>query len=146
MNLRPIQRNEEPEINLISLIDVLLVLVLFLVLTTTFAREARLSVQLPQAAVEPRPLPLNPLEVVVDAQGRWYVAEREVIGTHRRGAAARHRADRRRGPRPAVDHPRRRQGAAPVGGDGDGGRRPARLREPRDPHGQGRTMTPPAGC
>lgn len=81
MNLRPIQRNEEPEINLISLIDVLLVLVLFLVLTTTFAREARLNVQLPQAAVEPRPLPLNPLEVVVDAQGRWYVAEREVIGT-----------------------------------------------------------------
>lgn len=81
MNLRPIERSEEPEINLISLIDVLLVLVLFLVLTTTFAHEARLNVQLPQAALEPRPLPLRPLEVVVDAQGRWYVAEREVIGT-----------------------------------------------------------------
>jgi biopolymer transport protein ExbD len=81
MNLRPIQRDEEPEINLISLIDVLLVLVLFLVLTTTFAREARLNVQLPQAAVQARPLPLKPLEVVVDAQGRWYVAEREVIGS-----------------------------------------------------------------
>ena len=81
MNLRPIQRDEEPEINLISLIDVLLVLVLFLVLTTTFAREARLNVQLPQAAVDARPLPLKPLEVVVDAQGRWYVAEREVIGS-----------------------------------------------------------------
>lgn len=81
MNLRPIDRSEEPEINLISLIDVLLVLVLFLVLTTTFAHEARLNVQLPQAAIEPRPLPLRPLEVVVDAQGRWYIAEREVIGT-----------------------------------------------------------------
>lgn len=81
MNLRPVDRSEEPEINLISLIDVLLVLVLFLVLTTTFAREARLEVQLPQAEVEPRPLPVKPLEVVVDAQGRWYVAEREVIGT-----------------------------------------------------------------
>lgn len=80
MNLRPIERSEEPEINLISLIDVLLVLVLFLVLTTTFAREARLSVQLPEAAVAPSAAPLKPLEVVVDAQGRWYVAEREVIG------------------------------------------------------------------
>jgi len=81
MNLGRVQRDDEPEINLISLIDVLLVLVLFLVLTTTFAREARLNVQLPQADVEPRTLPLKPLEVVVDAQGRWYVAEREVIGT-----------------------------------------------------------------
>lgn len=81
MNLRPVERSEEPEINLISLIDVLLVLVLFLVLTTTFAREARLDVRLPEAAAEPRAAPLKPLEVVVDAQGRWYVAEREVIGS-----------------------------------------------------------------
>ena len=81
MNLRPLQRDEEPEINLIPLIDVLLVLVLFLVLTTTFAREARLNVQLPQAATEPSAAPRKPLEVVVDAQGRWYVAEREVIGS-----------------------------------------------------------------
>ena len=81
MNLRPTLPSDEPEINLISLIDVLLVLVLFLVLTTTFAREARLNVQLPQAAIDPQSQPIAPLEVVVDAQGRWYIGDREVIGT-----------------------------------------------------------------
>jgi len=80
MNLRPIRIDDEPEINLISLIDVLLVLVLFLVLTTTFAREAQLDVELPQAAMQPRTIEQTPLEVVVDAKGRWYVAQREVLG------------------------------------------------------------------
>ena len=81
MNLRPMNTSDEPEINLISLIDVLLVLVLFLVLTTTFAHEARLNVELPQAALEPRPPPAGVLEVVIDSKGHWYVAEREVIGS-----------------------------------------------------------------
>ena len=81
MNLRPIRIDDEPEINLISLIDVLLVLVLFLVLTTTFVREARLNVELPQAALQPKPVEQTPLEIVVDAKGRWYVAQREVLGS-----------------------------------------------------------------
>ena len=80
MNLRPIRFEDEPEINLISMIDVLLVLVLFLVLTTTFAREAQLDVELPQAALQPSPIVQTPLEVVIDAKGRWYVAQREVLG------------------------------------------------------------------
>jgi biopolymer transport protein ExbD len=80
VNLRH-RRTEDPEINLISLIDVLLVLVLFLVLTTTFAREAQLNVVLPQAALQPKPVVQTPLEVVVDAKGRWYVAQREVLGS-----------------------------------------------------------------
>jgi len=81
MNFRPLRFDDEPEINLISLIDVLLVLVLFLVLTTTFAREAQLSVELPQAALEPRPMEQTPLEVVIDAKGRWFIAQREVLGS-----------------------------------------------------------------
>ena len=80
MNLRPLRLEDEPEINLISMIDVLLVLVLFLVLTTTFAREAQLDVELPQAALQPSPIEQTPLEVVVDAKGRWYVSQREVLG------------------------------------------------------------------
>jgi biopolymer transport protein ExbD len=80
VNLKPIRVDDEPEINLISMIDVLLVLVLFLVLTTTFAREAQLNVELPQAALQPTPMQQSPLEVVVDGKGRWYVAQREVLG------------------------------------------------------------------
>ena len=45
---------EEPEINVISLVDVLLVLVLFLMVSTTFMRETEISLQLPEATIETR--------------------------------------------------------------------------------------------
>jgi biopolymer transport protein ExbD len=47
VNLRPRHR-EDPEINLISLIDVLLVLLIFFMVSTTFNQEGRVKVQLPQ--------------------------------------------------------------------------------------------------
>ncbi|QJD31119.1 ExbD/TolR family protein [Methylococcus geothermalis] len=48
MNFRP-QNRDEPELNLIPMIDVLIVLMIFLVLTTTFSRETGLELQLPKA-------------------------------------------------------------------------------------------------
>ena len=49
MNLRP-RRREDPEINLINMIDVLLVLLIFFMVSTTFNQEGRVKVQLPQAS------------------------------------------------------------------------------------------------
>ena len=49
MRLGNLREVDEPEINLISLIDVLFCLILFLVLTTSFNQRAALKVQLPQA-------------------------------------------------------------------------------------------------
>ena len=49
MNLRP-RRREDPEINLINFIDVLLVLLIFFMVSTTFNQEGRVKVQLPQAS------------------------------------------------------------------------------------------------
>ena len=54
MNLRP-RQHEDPEINLISLIDVLLVLLIFFMVSTTFQQEGRVKVQLPQASQIPLP-------------------------------------------------------------------------------------------
>ena len=54
MNLRPRHR-EDPEINLISMIDVLLVLLIFFMVSTTFNQEGRVRVQLPQASEIPLP-------------------------------------------------------------------------------------------
>ena len=53
MNLRPRHR-EDPEINLISLIDVLLVLLVFFMVSTTFQQEGRMIVRLPQANEAPQ--------------------------------------------------------------------------------------------
>ena len=54
MNLRP-RPQEEPDLNLTSLIDVVLLLLIFFMVSTTFVDESRLKIQLPQAGTEPAP-------------------------------------------------------------------------------------------
>ncbi len=79
MNLRPRNR-EDPEINLINFIDVLLVLLIFFMVTTTFQQEGRLRVQLPQASEIPLPRGSHePLVITVTADGGYRVNERTLI-------------------------------------------------------------------
>ena len=81
MNLRPRHR-EDPEINLISLIDVLLVLLIFFMVSTTFQQEGRVKVQLPQASQIPLPRGAkDPLVITVTAEGSYRVNERALINT-----------------------------------------------------------------
>ncbi len=69
MNIRPI-RPEEPEINLTSLIDVVLLLLIFFMVSTSFIHESALEVSLPEAAAQPRQQEGNPLRVSIDKEGR----------------------------------------------------------------------------
>ena len=62
------ERPDEPEINLIPLIDVLFCLILFLVLTTSFNQRAALHLQLPQAQAGVLPDERPPLVVIVDVE------------------------------------------------------------------------------
>jgi biopolymer transport protein ExbD len=79
MNLRPRHR-EDPEINLISMIDVLLVLLIFFMVSTTFNQEGRVKVQLPQSSDAPIPRGSHePLVVTVTAEGTYRVNERSLI-------------------------------------------------------------------
>src|ERR1700675_458520 len=79
MNLRPRHR-EDPEINLISMIDVLLVLLIFFMVSTTFNQEGRVRVQLPQASEVPLPRGSHePLVITVTAEGTYRVNERTLI-------------------------------------------------------------------
>ena len=73
MNLRGARVKDDPEINFIPLIDVLLVILIFLMVTTTYQRVAELQITLPEAdanAVKQRPKEIN---VGIDAQGRYVV-------------------------------------------------------------------------
>ncbi len=78
MNLRP-QRREEPEIILIPFIDVLLMLLIFFMLATTFEREAALKVDLPRASATASPEQKQPLEILINEQGRYFIGDNEVI-------------------------------------------------------------------
>ena len=81
MNLKP-QRHEEPEINVVSLIDVVLLLVVFFMLSSRFTEEGRLRVHLPQASAVPTEKPATePLVVTVTQQGSYRVNERDLINS-----------------------------------------------------------------
>lgn len=73
MNFRKGKHREDPEINLIAFIDVLLVILIFLMVTTTYSKFTALQITLPTADAEKaigRPAEIN---VVVDSQGRYAI-------------------------------------------------------------------------
>lgn len=78
MNLRP-RRRSEPEVNMTSMIDVVFLLLLFFMLTTTFNTLARLHITLPQASEKPTPQPQNVLVVTITAHSRFFVDNRELV-------------------------------------------------------------------
>jgi biopolymer transport protein ExbD len=81
MNLRPRHR-EDPEINLISMIDVLLVLLIFFMVSTTFNPEGRVRVQLPASSDTPLPHGTRePLVITITAEGGYRVNERTLINS-----------------------------------------------------------------
>ncbi|HSC17066.1 MAG TPA: biopolymer transporter ExbD [Gammaproteobacteria bacterium] len=76
---------DEPEINVISLVDVLLVLVLFLMVSTTFMRETKVSLQLPEATTEvAAAVPNDKLEIMITQAGSYLVNGRELVNNERR--------------------------------------------------------------
>jgi len=83
MNLRP-RRMEDPEINLISLIDVVLMLVIFFMLSSTFVDEGRMKIQLPAASDAPQMTGSGErIVVTVTELGGYRVNDRELVNSSR---------------------------------------------------------------
>lgn len=72
------RRTEEPDINLTSLIDVVLLLVIFFMVSTSFTTDGRLKVQLPQSTATPEKRPADPVTITVSADGNYRVNERQL--------------------------------------------------------------------
>ena len=73
MNFRRGRREDYPEINLIPFIDILLVIVIFLSVTTTYARFAELKINLPTSSAEQTPTQPRQIEVAVAENGRYQI-------------------------------------------------------------------------
>ena len=73
MNFRRGRAREELDLNLIPLIDILIVILIFLFLTTTYSRFAELQINLPEAAAERSADKPSVLSVAVDASGKYAV-------------------------------------------------------------------------
>ncbi|HXY97202.1 MAG TPA: biopolymer transporter ExbD [Steroidobacteraceae bacterium] len=82
MNLKPGRPPEEPEINVVSLIDVVLLLVVFFILSSRFTEEGRLRVHLPHASAVPvERVGGEPLIVSVTEAGGYLVNSHELINS-----------------------------------------------------------------
>ena len=82
MKLRA-KRVEEIELNLVSLVDVVLLLVIFFMLSTTFVQDSRLRIVLPEASSPNAPHAVNPIVVSISAQGSYRVNDRALVNNER---------------------------------------------------------------
>jgi len=78
MNFRRALRREEPEINFIALIDVLLVILIFLMVTTTFSKFTELQVNLPSAGADKPSQRPREIVVAVSSDGRYLIDNRAI--------------------------------------------------------------------
>ncbi len=88
MRFRSGRRRDQPEINLIAFIDVLLVVLIFLMVSTTFSRFSALKVSLPTASAQPQPAQPVRVTVAVDADGRFAVDQQRIEARDAQGLAA----------------------------------------------------------
>ncbi|RYY90102.1 MAG: biopolymer transporter ExbD [Comamonadaceae bacterium] len=79
MNFRP-RAKEEPEINLIPFIDVLLVVLIFLMLTTTYSKFTEMQLRLPVADTEAQRDYPKEVIVAVSAEGRYMINRQPIAG------------------------------------------------------------------
>lgn len=73
MNFQRGRTREEPEINLVPMIDVMLVILIFLMITTTYSKYTELQINLPTADAEKQLERPGEVSVVVNAQGQYVV-------------------------------------------------------------------------
>ncbi|MCD9047079.1 ExbD/TolR family protein [Luteimonas sp. MHLX1A] len=81
MRIRDRRARDEPELNLVPLIDVILVLIIFFVITTTFDARSVMKLELPRADAEDTQAQTQSLSVLVNADGRYFVDDREALRT-----------------------------------------------------------------
>lgn len=78
MKLRAAEQ-EEPDVNLTSLIDVVLLLLVFFMVTTSFVRESQIAIRLPEATTAAEALPTPPVEISISAGGDYRVNGRPLV-------------------------------------------------------------------
>ena len=80
MNLQP-GDNDEPDVNLTPLIDVVFLLLIFFMVSTTFEHQSRIKIDLPEASAAPTSQEDESLEILIDAQGRYFIGDQQVVNT-----------------------------------------------------------------
>ena len=80
MNFRA-HRREEVNVNLTPLIDVVFLLLIFFMVSTTFTKASQLVIDLPEATGEPSESPADQIEILIDEAGSYRVNGRPLVDT-----------------------------------------------------------------
>ena len=81
MNLRPERSDERVDINLTPLIDVVFLLLIFFMVSTTFDRHAKLKVELPEASAKQTQQQQQSIVLSIDAKGNYFINDRQLVNT-----------------------------------------------------------------
>ena len=79
MNLRPDHKEDNVDVNLTPPIDVVFLLLIFFMVTTTFDHHARLKVSLPESSTKASRQQDNPLVLAIDAAGNYFLNDRQLV-------------------------------------------------------------------
>jgi len=80
VNLKP-DRRDDIELNLTPLIDVVFLLLIFFMVSTTFEKQAKLKLQLPSASVEAKVADQKTVVIGIDAKGHFFINDRQLVNT-----------------------------------------------------------------
>ena len=80
MNLKP-DRRDEIDLNLTPLIDVVFLLLIFFMVSTTFEQASKLKIDLPEASAKAEQQPDNRIVIGIDVKGRFYINDRQLVNT-----------------------------------------------------------------
>jgi len=80
LNLKP-ERREEIDLNLTPLIDVVFLLLIFFMVSTTFEKTSKLKIDLPEASAQATKQIDKKIVLGIDAKGRYYINDRQLVNT-----------------------------------------------------------------
>ena len=75
------KRKQEVTVNLTPLIDVVFLLLIFFMVSTSFTRETQIKLELPKASVEPLESKIDSLEISIDKEGRYFVNGKGLVNS-----------------------------------------------------------------
>ncbi len=75
------RRDDSPDITLTPLIDVVFLLLIFFMVSTTFSQHAQLEIELPDASTQAEQEPPESIEIAIDVKGRYYVDGRQLVNS-----------------------------------------------------------------
>ncbi len=73
------KRKQEVTVNLTPLIDVVFLLLIFFMVSTSFTRETQIKLELPKASQEPLESKIDSLEISIDKEGRYFVNGKALV-------------------------------------------------------------------